>query len=92
MKQQIENAILKAIGEDKEILKTPFFKTPNQDKIDESYNEALADLRSRAPQLAEEIVGIVRDKLDTIDWTEDKSAGYTGAEVWEVLGLNSLKS
>jgi vacuolar-type H+-ATPase subunit H len=57
MKDQIQQKIIEMIGEDS----TSIFE---EDNICEAYNQAKQDLRTKAPQLAQEIVDMVEEEIE----------------------------
>jgi hypothetical protein len=63
IKQQIIETILKAIGEDKVPMNGVTTGDIEVDVAYGTYNLSLADLRLKAPQLAEEIVGLMETHM-----------------------------
>jgi hypothetical protein len=64
MKEQIEQKIKEWIEEDVNNLDGYFGYTDSSEFLLKGYNQALQDLRTKAPQLTEEIVRVVVEEIE----------------------------
>jgi hypothetical protein len=63
LKQQITNIILEMIVEDRQRFKKGTF-LEHRDEYNKAYNQALQDIREKAPELTDTIVNMIADEIE----------------------------
>jgi hypothetical protein len=80
MKDQIQNIILKAIGEDREIISSSI-DSSLMNAHTYGYNQALSETKAKAPAITEAIIELVVEEIEK--WHKER--GFEYEEITNIL-------